>query len=277
MNSEPSTRSIYVLSGGSGHTARTLLNAALAQFHNPPVEIVHKAHIRRVRDAERIVRQAAEQGAILCHSLVAPKIREAVHRLAVRLDVPTIDVLGPAVSLLADHLGILPAGRAGLVRELHKEQFDRIEAVDFTLAHDDGRRIHELDQADVVLVGASRTSKSATCFYLAARGFRAANIPLMLNHPVPEELVASNHPPIIGLTMNAARLCKIRQTRLERITDQLVNGYADAREVAAELRYAAELMRRHKWPCIDVSYKATEEVASEIIELLSRSSDRAGI
>lgn len=261
---------IVILSGGTGRTADHILTAALAQFDDPRVKIIRKSQVRRVRDAQRIVKQAADDGAVVCHTLVAPKIREAVHEQLLRLNVPSIDPLGPTVSLLADHLGAAPFGRAGLLFELCKEQFQRMDAVDFTLAHDDGQRIHDLKEADVVLVGVSRVSKSVTCFYLAARGVRAANVPLTMVHAVPPELEQIDPERVIGLRMNAARLCAVRQARLDRISTRPVAGYAERRDVARELRDAAEVFNRHGWRSIDVSYKATEEVAKEIIESLPR-------
>lgn len=265
----PEKLRIYLLSGGTGRTAESVLNAALAQFDQPAVEIIRKANIRRARDAERIVRQAAEQGGVVCHTLVAPKIRKAVDEQLHRLNVPCVDPLGPVISMLADHLGTAPRGRAGLLYELCREQFDRSDAVDFTLAHDDGQRMHELDQADVVLIGVSRVSKSVTSFYVATRGIRAANVPLTPVQPVPPPLTKLDPRRVIGLTMNPARLCAVRESRLDRITHRHVDAYAEQRDVVQELRQAAEVMRRHHWRCIDISYKATEEVATEVIEMLA--------
>ena len=184
-------------------------------------------------------------------------------------------MLGPALSLLADHLKAEPRGHAGLLYELHREQLDRIDAVDFTLAHDDGKRMYELGQADVVLVGASRTSKSVTCFYLAARGIRAANVPIIPPQPIPRELSKLSPKRVIGLTMSAAHLESIRQTRLDRITHRPVANYADLKDIRAELRAIRELMSRMNWHCIDVSYRATEEVADQVIELMPRRRPRA--
>ncbi len=261
---------IVVISGGSGHTAETLLQAALAQFPNNEVEIVYKTGVRSAKRAIEIVERAAETHAAICHSLVVPKIRQAVDAAARRLSVPNIDALGPALALLGDHLNCVPRGRAGLLYQLHHEQIERMDAVDFTLAHDDGKSMGELKQADVVLVGASRTSKSVTCFYLASRGIRAANVPLIPNQPPPEKLTRLNPKRVIGLTMNAAHLESIRQTRLERISTRPVARYAELRDIRAELREIHQIMSHNQWECIDVSYKATEEVADQIVAMLPR-------
>jgi hypothetical protein len=259
---------IIVLSGGTGHTADLVLKSALAQFPGNQVYIEYQTQIRSVRRAVAVAKRAAERGAVICHSLVVPKIRQAFEAEVRRLGVPCIDALGPALALLGERLGSVPRGRAGLLYELHHEQLDRMDAVDFTLAHDDGKRVRDLKQADVVLVGASRTSKSVTCFYLAYRGIRAANVPLIPGLPPPPELIKVNRQRVIGLTMNAAHLESIRQSRLDRITHQRVPNYASLREIQAELREIRELMSRHRWECIDISYKATEEVAELIIEMI---------
>jgi regulator of PEP synthase PpsR (kinase-PPPase family) len=266
-------QTIIILSGGTGHTADQVIGAALAQFEGAQVEVIRKARVRSVRAATELVRWAAERRAILCHTLVVPKIRAAVTEHAQRLGVPTVDILGPMLTVLDDQLGIQPRGRPGLSYELHKEHFDRVDAVDFTLSHDDGRRIEDLARADVVLVGVSRVSKSVTCFYLAARGIRAANVPLVFGCDPPEPLLRLDPRKVIGITMNANRLQSIREARLRHITTEDLPGYVDKQQLVEELRYAQALMSQHHWRCIDVSYSATEEVAHEIISMISHSTE----
>lgn len=251
-------------------TARRVLDAALAQFSNCRPAVEYQSRVRSTRTAVEVIRDAAARHALVCHSIVDPVVRRSLDEEALKLGVPCIDVLGPALSLLADHFKTEPRGHAGLLYELHREQLDRIDAVDFTLAHDDGSRMHELGLADIVLVGASRTSKSVTCFFLAARGIRAANVPLIPPQPIPQALSRLSPKRVIGLTMSAAHLESIRQTRLDRITHRPVASYADLRDIRSELRSIRELMSRMQWHCIDVSYKATEEVADQIIELMPK-------
>ncbi|MFT5527568.1 MAG: regulator of PEP synthase PpsR (kinase-PPPase family) [Pirellulaceae bacterium] len=260
---------IVVLSGGTGRTGEQVLRSALAQFDDPNVDIVVKAKVHTVKAALRVVDSAVKQKAVLCHTLVDPKVREAVNRECRLRDLNVVDLLGPTLNILTDRLNDAPRNQPGLSHELNKEQFDRMDAVDYTLAHDDGTRVHDLADADVVLVGVSRVSKSVTCFYLASRGLRAANVPIDTVHSTPEVLTQLDPNKVIGLTMNSARLCSVRERRLDRITDRHVNGYADTRQVATDLNHSLRLMRKYGWRYIDVSYKATEEVASEIIEMLS--------
>jgi regulator of PEP synthase PpsR (kinase-PPPase family) len=218
----------------------------------------------------RVVDEAADEGAVICHSLVAPEVREAVVQEAAKRKVPLVDALGPVLAILQDYLRQTPLRQAGLSRQLHKERFDRMDAVDFTLTHDDGLRTEGLPQADVVIVGASRVSKSVTCFYLATRGIRAANVPLIPNYEPPPELTSLDRAKVIGLTMNPGRLQKLRDTRVHRMGKADLRAYSDLQEIERELRYAEALMDKYGWRRMDVSYMSVEEVASEIAAMIKR-------
>ena len=269
-----SNHSIFVISGGTGMTARQVLNAALAQFPGCCPEVIQHSKVRAAMKAKEIARDAAAQNALVCHSIVDPFVRKAFDEELRALGVPSIDVLGPAIAMLGDHFDAKPRGQAGLLFELHREQLERIEAVDFTLAHDDGQHLQEIGQADVVLVGASRTSKSVTCFYLASRGIRAANVPLIPQLALPRELKRLPRRRVIGLTMNAAHLESIRQARMGYLSDRPISHYAELNDIRAELRSIRDVFDENQWAYIDVSYKATEEVAEQILELMPRKRPR---
>lgn len=262
--------SVLLVSGGTGRTAQHLLAASLAQFPSQNVNVIVRHSVRTGRKAKAVVNEAARMGAVLLHTLVDPKVRHALDTQALVKGIPYVDILGPAMSVLGEHLASVPSGRAGLLYELNREQIDRMDAVDFTLAHDDGQRMDQLDQADVVLVGASRTSKSVTCFYLASRGILAANVPLIPGHPMPKPLTLLDPARAIGLTMNATHLVSLRRTRLDLSSHRRVDRYAELEHVVAELREIRSVMTQHRWQCIDVSYKATEEVTDQIIEMIGR-------
>jgi regulator of PEP synthase PpsR (kinase-PPPase family) len=265
---------VLLVSGGTGRTAQQMLAAAIAQFPSQEVKVVSRSGVRNARQVEAIVKEAVRLEAVLMHTLVDPQTRQALDVQVRRKGIPCVDMIGPTLSALGDRLQTVPCGRPGLLYELNREQFDRMDAVDFTLAHDDGLLVQELDRADVVLVGGSRTSKSVTCFYLASRGIRAANVPLIPGCPVPEELTSLRPDRVIGLTMNTAHLASLRRTRLDLASHRKVDGYADAESIQAELRQNRALMSKHGWTCIDVSYQATEEVADQIIELIETRSGR---
>lgn len=259
---------VMLVSGGTGHTAQELFAAALAQFPDQGIEVLERFGVRTQKKATAVVNEAAEKNAILMHTLVDPKIRHTVDVEARERGIPYVDILGPSLSVLGDHLSSVPRGRAGLLYEVHREQLDRLDAVDFTLAHDDGLGLHELDLADVVLVGASRTSKSVTCLFLAMRGVCAANVPLIPGCPLPEELTKLDSDRVIGLTMNPAHLASLRQTRMGMMSHREIANYADTDSIKSELDEIRRLITAQGWPCIDVSYKAVEELAEQILEMI---------
>jgi regulator of PEP synthase PpsR (kinase-PPPase family) len=257
---------IVVVSGGTGHTGEQVVRAALAQFDRPEVRVVVEGQVRTPAAVKELVRRAKREHAMICQTLVVPELREAAVREAEALMVPIVDALGPVVALIADYLEAEPLNQPGLFHALNKEQFDRMDAVDFTLAHDDGQRAHELEAADVVLVGISRVSKSVTCFYLAYRGIRAANVSLALGIRPPDTLLALPTDKVVALTMNAHRLQAIREVRGQQWGGAM-DSYADPRHIAQELATANKLIAVQGWRCIDVSYKAVEEVAAEIVSM----------
>jgi regulator of PEP synthase PpsR (kinase-PPPase family) len=261
---------VMILTGGSGRTADSVLKSALAQFDDPHVELVRATNVRNARAATAAIAKAAKNGAVVCHSLVDPKIRAAAVHEAEKLSVPLVDILGPVLTLLSDYLGVHPRNQPGLSYALQKKQFDLYAAVDFTLAHDDGNGLRGLHEADVVLVGVSRTCKSVTCFYLAHRGIKAGNVPLVPGQEPPDQLQRLDPNRVIGLTMNAQRLSKVRGARAEHLNAGGMDTYVDTREIIPELRDANSIMADHGWRRIDVSYLSVEEVANEVLILLGR-------
>lgn len=259
---------VYLVTGGSGRTCEHVLQASLAQFDEPNIKTVVQRNVHTTQAAKKIINTAAKNRGIVFHSVVEPTVREALVQQSERCDVTTIDVLGPALSVLEDRLGVTPKRQPGLSYELRKEQFDRIDAVDFTMSHDDGAREDELDQADVVLVGVSRVSKSVTCFYLAARGVRAANVPLSAGREISSALANLEPQRVVALTMNRSRLQALRETRMSRFPKGTAADYTDVDEISRELRYIRSLITKYGWHCLDVSYRAVEETAGEIIRLL---------
>ena len=254
---------VYILTGATGRTCDEVLRAALAQFDEPSVRIVRRTKLHSEADVMREVSAAADAGAVICHSLVVPQLRETT-----RLRVPTVDVLGPLMTLLQDYLGQTPRGLPGLAFQMQRERLERIDAVDYTLAHDDGCGLADLAQADVVLVGASRVSKSVTSFYLAYEGICAANVPLIPGLEPPPELLAVERNKVIGLTMNANRLQSLRQTRIKTLGDGSFDRYGSLADIEAEVRLIDRVMARYGWRRIDVSYMSVEEVAKEVVALI---------
>jgi regulator of PEP synthase PpsR (kinase-PPPase family) len=270
-NTEPAnTRlpTILLVSDGTGSMCSHVVDAALRQFEKPEVRVIRRANIRSPQEAVAAVEQAIHCQAVIFYTLVSEGIREALHNAAKKHLVPAVDLLGHVLSTLTSVLKTSPRCDPQLLYELEEQHIDRMDAVDFTLAHDDGLRTRDLPQADVVLVGASRVSKSATCFVLACRGIRAANVPLVPDTGPPVELLSLDPQKVIGLTSSVYRLQTVRQSRIESMRMGAVDAYVDPREIAKELRYATALMDKYGWRCVDVSFKAVEEVAKEVLRLI---------
>ena len=193
-------------------------------------------------------------------------IRDACRRLGVRSGA----ALDPVMTALGSFLGGETRGRPGIQHEMNNEYFDRIEAMHFTLIHDDGQHVEDLDRADVVLVGVSRTSKTPTCMYLANRGLKAANVPFVPAVPLPDQLLKLRKPLVVGLTTSSERLSQIRRNRLLSLRESGDSDYSDPEVVADELAEAKRVFARNRWPTIDVTRKSIEESAAAILSLYQR-------
>jgi len=264
---EAKAPTIFIVSDGRGDTCNQLVHAALVQFQDQRYRLVRKAEVRTPEAVESIVAQAAELHAVIFYTLVSSDTREAVKTASEKLLVPIVDVLGPSFSALHDLFKSAPQHTPGLLYASDRERFDRIDAIDYTLRHDDGQRPHELDEADVVLVGVSRASKSSTCFYLAYAGIRAANVPLLPSVPPPSQLLGLDPEKVIGLRINVIRLRTVREARAMRLRLGPTHEYVDKRDIAREVLAANRMMDERGWRSIDVSYMAIEETAREVIAL----------
>jgi len=262
------SRTIYLVSDGTCRTCENVVRAVLVQFNRVDVQLVKKAHVRRPDTVRELIRRAADEHAVVFYTLVYDRARTAMQEAAREHLVPVVDLLGPVLSSLYDLFKSAPRAKPGILYKSNKAHFDRVDAVEYTLAHDDGCRPQDLADADVVLVGVSRAAKSTTCFYLAYSGIRAANVPLFADSGPPAELLALDPKRVIGLTMNPARLQSVREARLRGWKMDLSDEYARTQQIARELRAANEQMARHGWRCVDTSYKGIEEIAREVMQLL---------
>jgi len=257
---------IFVVSDGRGETATQLVTAAVLQF-GKPYRIVRESLVRTPARVEKIVKKAAAANAVIFYTLVADDTRGEMRRSGHEMLVPTVDILGPAFTALGDLFHTERSSTPGLFYRLEHERFDRMAAIDYTLTHDDGQRPHELNQADLVIVGVSRASKSSTCFFLAYHGTKAANVPLLPEIPPPEQLV--NLPPnkVIGLRVTVDRLITVREARAAHLGFRTTDPYLDRRTVAREVIAAHRMMEKHEWRWVEASYLAVEEIAREVMQL----------
>ena len=265
---------VFIVSDGRGDTAAQVLKAAAVQFEGRPYRVSLRAGVRTPEEVNAIVHEARRAKAIIFYTLVEEEVRRTMRRASGRELVPTVDILGPCFSALADQFGSRRGATPGLLFASDRDRLERMAAIDYTLAHDDGRRPHELNDADVVLVGVSRASKSSTGFYLAYAGIRAANVPLIPGLALPPELEALPAERVVGLRVNVDRLLTVRAARAGHLGEG-VAAYVDRRAVAREVIDANRVMEAHGWRSVDVSYLAVEEIAREVVQLRKLGGKRA--
>jgi len=264
---------IFVLSDGTGQTGKRVLEAALLQF-DQPVMIIRIPNVSRVDEVREVVAEAAHRGGMIVYTLVAVDLRQALHVAAAEQEVIAVDLLGGMLSKFQDFLQRSPWGQPGLLHHGDEPYLERVEAMEFTIQHDDGRMVEDLAAADLVLVGTSRTSKTPVSFYLAYRGWKVANVPTVLGIAPPETLRGLDSGSIVGLTIDAERLALIRRARAQHLGLEKGSSYTDLDHIRDELRYSVNLCKAYRWPVVDVTRKAVEETAKEIISLvMPRSSD----
>jgi len=264
---------LHLVSDATGETIASVARACLVQFEGvEPVEHVWSL-IRTVGQVERVLTSVAANPGPVLFTLVNESLRRRLLEGCEQLAVPTIAVLDPVIHLLAGEFRAPIRGRPGLQHVMDEDYRKRIDAVHFALAHDDGQATEELRYAEVILVGVSRTSKTPTCMYLANRGVKAANIPLVQGTPLPpvvmEQSGRTGLPLVVGLTTEARNLAAVRRTRLRHMgQSERETDYADLERVEDELKWARRLFVKHGWPVIDVTRRSIEETAAAILGYL---------
>lgn len=258
-------RQIVIVSDATGRTAEMVVRAALVQFQGADVQIHLRPHVRTAESVRTAVQAAAKVRGLIVHTLVSPELRNLLLSEGRARDVPTIDLLGPLLLRLEDLLQLQPMAKPGLFREMDEEYRRRFEIVEFAVKHDDGQDPRGLQQADVVLVGVSRTSKTPLSIFLAGRGLRVANVPVVHQLPLPEELARVDPRKVVGLSIKPERLLELRRARLHQMETPPKFPYADPRHIWEELEYAQGLFHRAGWPVVDVTDKSIEEVAAEVL------------
>lgn len=259
---------IFVLSDGTGQTGKRVLEAALLQF-DQPVMIIRIPHVRAVEQVNEVFADAARRGGMIVYTLVSVELRQAVHMAAMERGVIAVDLLGGLLGKLQDFLQRTPWGRPGLLHQTDAGYYQRVDAMEFTVRHDDGQKVDDLEEADVVLIGASRTSKTPVSFYLAYRGWKVANVPIILGVEPPAALRALDPGKVVGFTIDPERLMLIRRERLKHLGMGETASYAEPEHVRQELRYSLRLCKAHRWPVVNVTGKAVEETANEIMNLVT--------
>jgi regulator of PEP synthase PpsR (kinase-PPPase family) len=262
---------IVLVSDGTGETAAQMTKAALVQFSEAEhAYFTRYKNVRNEAQIEAICEDAAVNRDLVVYTIVSPQLRAFLQTKAREKSINCVDLLGPLLIGLGSYFGYEPRAIAGLLHDINESYFRRIEAVEYTVQHDDGKDFTGLDKADLVILGISRTSKTPLSMYLSHQGWKVANIPLILGFEPPKELLAIDQRRIIGLTIDPEKLSEIRRNRLERLGQNQGGDYADQEMVTQELDYANELFKKNRrWPVFNVTGKALEETASEIIRLMA--------
>ena len=243
--------------------------AACAQFEGIDVEEHFYALVRSSRQLERVVEHIRAEPGPVYFTVVNPELRQELETQCAALGVLYQGVLDGPIAMMKQYLGASETHRPGAQHEVDQRYLQRMEALNYTIRHDDGQDLDMLDQAQVVLVGASRTSKTPTCVYLAIRGVRAANVPVVPGLALPPQILAVKHPLIVGLWASPDRLVQVRRNRLNTLGEARNTSYVDLEAVRAEVTATRKLFENQGWPAIDVSRRSVEETAAAVLNLLS--------
>ena len=256
---------VFVLSGGLGSSGERLVRTALAQFLDQDVAVTVIGQVRSRNDLDSAVDAALSSGATVVHTLVDAKLRAELTVLAKDRGVVAVDTMGPLLDALTAMLGQRPVGLPGRYRKIHEDYFQRVEAIEFAVHHDDGRNHNELHLADIVLIGVSRSGKTPLSMYLAMRGYKTANVPLINGVEPPNELFEIDRRRVVGLTLDPERLVAYRRRRQKDLGSGTSISYSDPKQIVRDLEFARRIVRRGRFASIDVSMKPIEESANEVV------------
>jgi [pyruvate, water dikinase]-phosphate phosphotransferase / [pyruvate, water dikinase] kinase len=261
---------VYVVSDSIGETAELVTRAALSQFNGARVEIFRIPYVENEEAVHDVIVQAQGQRCIIVYTLVFPELRALMSAKTAEAGIPSVDIMGPMMDALTSIVTGEPRLQPGLVHQLDEEYFRRVEAIEFAVKYDDGRDPRGLLKADTVLIGVSRTSKTPVCLYLANRGIKVANVPLVPEIPEPEELSLLPKGRVIGMQIDPSVLRRIREERLRTLGLTMGADYADPTRIESEVDHAAGVFRKLGCPVVDVTSRAVEETASRVLEIVQR-------
>ena len=265
---------IHLVSDSTGETLNALVNAALAQFENVDVQIHFYALVRSEHQMSRALDHIATAPGVVFFTLASQGLRERLVKRCAALLTVCVDVLDGPVTALGQFLGAAETHKVGRQHQVDQRYLDRIEVLNFTIAHDDGQSLDTIGEAEVILTGASRTSKTPTCVYLAIRRVRAANVPLVAGMAPPPALLAAKKPLIVGLWVSPDRLVQVRRNRLTSMGEGRDTSYIDPDQVREEINATRRLFEQNDWPTIDVSRRSIEETAAGVMNLLTERLER---
>lgn len=261
---------VYVVSDSVGETAEFVVKAVATQFNGGYVEIRRNSYVDEIEDIEDIIILAKRGNCIIAYTLVVPSLKVYLDRRAKEEGIIAVDLLHPLIDAFTNKFTMEPNHKPKLMRKLDEDYFQKIEAIEFAVKYDDGRDPRGILRADIVLIGVSRTSKTPLSMYLAHKGYKVANVPLVPEVPPAEELFEVSRRKCVGLIISPDKLNEIRKERLKALGLASQAHYASYERILSELEYAEKIMKRVGCPVIDVSNKAIEETASLILDVLKK-------
>lgn len=257
--------SIFVLSDGTGETADQMIKAALVQYVRDGLKVVRYKNVRTEQQVAAIFEEAHAVSAMVVYTVVSDSLKKFIQKVSDQSGTKSVDLLGPLMELLGKYLTRDPKSQPGLFHQVNENYFKRIDAIEFTVKHDDGKFADNLAAADVILVGLSRTSKTPLSVYLSYKGWKVANVPVVKDIPLPEALFKTDQRKIVGLIIDPETLSQIRRERLIRMGEDPTGEYANFDHIVGEIEYCKDLFRKNRrWPVFDVTGKALEETATEV-------------
>ncbi len=267
-NTLPAYFHLHLISDSTGETLTTIAKAASVQYANVrPIEHVHPL-IRTRRQLARVLTEIEQAPGIVLYTIVNSELAAEIEKHCRQLTIPCLHVLMPIMKVFESYLG---APQTPIVAGQHvvdADYFRRIDALNFTMNHDDGRLPADLSQADIIILGISRTSKTPTSIYLAQRGYKTTNLPLVPGIDPPKCLAEPHSAFIVGLVASPERIAEIRRNRVQLLSDRDLTDYVDRTQIANEIAYSRKLFAKHGWPMIDVTRRSIEETAATIIKML---------
>jgi regulator of PEP synthase PpsR (kinase-PPPase family) len=256
---------LHLVSDSTGETLEAVTKACLPQFENAEPIKHYWPMVRSTRQVDRVIEDITHRPGLVLFTLVNQAVRDHLQTRCVTLGIPAIAVLDPVLEAFGQFIGERAKGLPGRQHQMDAAYFRRIDAVHFTMAHDDGQLPDNIDDADIVLVGVSRTSKTPTSIYLANRGYKTANVPIVPDVALPDALFTARRPLIVGLTANPDRLIQVRRTRLRSLNQSDETTYVAPDSIERELQFARRLFSQHGWPVIDVTRRSIEETAAAVL------------
>ncbi|MBP2626889.1 MAG: putative pyruvate, phosphate dikinase regulatory protein [Firmicutes bacterium] len=257
---------VYILSDSIGETGEMVVKAAMSQFEFVNMQIRRKPYLKSIAQIEVALKEASQTNSTIMYTLVRTDLKNALESSAKALGLLHVDIMGPVINALSTISQIPPRNEPGLIRKVDEAYFAKIDAIEFAVKFDDGKEPRGLLQADIVVTGVSRASKTPLCMYLAHKGIKAANVPLIKEIPPPPELFQVAPHKVVGLMIKPSLLFEIRKERLRTMGLHQSTSYANMERIIEELDYGQKIMRQIGCPIIDVTNKATEETAARVME-----------